>query len=440
MTASVNEVSAMLPKCNGQPVTFNLANGKPSLGSIAESSSTLENCQTDPIAKHRYKLLRTARKLLPEERIAHCQHTPAPDTRFITVDVDDGDGRAKFNNLIRCDSPQCPFCSAARSEGDRHELSIALAEAKRLNYFPLLLTFTLSHHANDQLDDLRAALRKAFDKTFSGRWYQDFKERWHVVGKITGNEVTYGRNGWHPHLHILMFCELEYSGHWPARMQAEISARWQAKIDTLGYSANLAHGVDVRTAESDIADYVAKWGHEPIDRHWGADTELAKSNVKRAAIGGLTPFQILGVVAGVQTDTDAAMLLLGTTDVKALKRRCSALFCEFWYAYKGRARLHWGQMWKLLDLDVALENYELNNHEEPLEKWPIAVIDRQGWKRVRGSANLPDLRAELLTVCQTRDAWKVRSWLVKNGITGGVPFEAFRRSLQLIEKQESEVQ
>jgi hypothetical protein len=405
----------------------------PILGTIAELSSHAQKDEINAPARRRFKMLRTAAKLLPQERIAQCQSAIAPERQAVEILVDSNQPGAKFHNLVRCDSNSCPHCSAARSEQDRHELSLALAQAIDHNIFPMLLTFTLSHHAGDSLKSLERGLRTAFDKTFSGRWFQDFKKEWRVVGKITASETTHGKNGWHPHLHVLLFTELEYAGKWPEAMENQISERWIDKLKTLGFSANLAHGVDVRTAQSDIADYVAKWGREPMEAGWGADTELAKANVKRATSGGLTPFQLLGAAAGVQTDLDAACILLGA-DREIVKKRCSGLYIEFFMAMKGRARLHWGDMWRILDMDAAIADFEHDNPAKDADTWVIFFCERGPiWNYIRGVKTGVDLRAELLEVCSTKDAWKVRTWLRSHRIKGGIPDDAFERSSEFVE-------
>jgi plasmid rolling circle replication initiator protein Rep len=405
----------------------------PLLGTIAEYSSQARKVEINDAARRRFKLLRTAAKLLSNERIAQCQSAIAPEQSVVEVRVDSNQIGAKFHNLVRCESNSCPHCAAARSEQDRHELSLALAQAIEHNIFPMLLTFTLSHHAGDRLESLRAALRTAFDKTFSGRWFQTFKAEWRVVGKITSTEVTHGKNGWHPHLHVLLFTELEYAGKWPEAMELQISERWITKLKTLGFTANLAHGVDVRTAESDIADYIAKWGREPLEAGWGADTEIAKANVKHATSGGLTPFQLLGAAAGIQADLDAACLLLGA-DREIVKKRCAGLYIEYFAAMKGRARLHWGDMWRLLDMDAAVADFEHENPAKDADTWTICFFERgEIWNYLRGVKTGVDLRAELLEVCATKDAWQVRSWLRSHRIRGGVTDDAFERSLLFVE-------
>lgn len=311
-----------------------------------------------------------------------------------------------------------------------------MAQAQDMGYFPVMLSFTLRHKNRDSLDELQKALRTAFNKTFSGRWYQEFKERWEVVGKVTARECTYGKNGWHPHLHILMFHRIEIAGRWCEVMQAEISARWAEKLKLAGFSASLAHGVDVRTADSDIADYIAKFGREPIGKAWGADVEVAKSNVKRAHNDGLTPFQILGAAAGISEDLIAVMRVI-RGDRATVRRKAGMLYSEFFYTMKGKARLHWGDMARILELDDALWRYEQANPEPERDTWAIALVETgDDWRAITGGKNGSDLRAELLGVCATRDAWKVREWLASHGITGGVPDAAFQRTLERINRQE----
>ena len=413
-----------------------LAVGQPSLGILADGSSTPAEQTENPGQVRRFQLLKTARNLLPDERIADCQHAIAPNFSAVAVEVDADQESAHFRNLIRCESPQCPFCAVARSEDDRHQLSVAMAQAQNDGMFPVLLTFTLRHQNSDTLDSLQKSLRTAFNKTFSGRWYQDFKQRWEVVGKVTTRECTYGRNGWHPHLHILMFLRLELTERWTGEMQAEIATRWAEKLQISGFTANLVHGVDVRTADSDIADYIAKFGREPTSSTWGADTELAKANVKRASLGGLTPFQLLGAAAGIADDLNAAILMIDG-DRAAVRRKAGMLYAEFFRTMKGKPRLSWGDMKRILELDDALHLFAQENPEPERDTWDMALIQSgPDWKTITGGNGGPDLRADLLAVCATRNAGRVNAWLIKNGITGGVPPNAFERSIEAVRSEE----
>jgi hypothetical protein len=36
------------------------------------------------------------------------------------------------------------------------------------------------------------------------RVVQGFKNKWRILGTLKALEITYGENGWHPHLHVLV--------------------------------------------------------------------------------------------------------------------------------------------------------------------------------------------------------------------------------------------
>lgn len=406
------------------------------LGSIAENSSTLENGVNVTGYRRQMLMLATGRRLLPNERIAQCQSAIAPEQQFAEIRVDDHAEGARFHNLVRCESSSCPWCARARSEQDRHELSIAIAQAEKKGWYPVLLTFTLSHHITDKLTDLERGLRKAFDRAFSGRWYQDFKHEWFMVGKITARETTRGVNGWHPHLHVLAFFERDYDTVTLMAMHAAISRRWREKAKFSGFSASQQYGVDVRNAKSDIASYIAKFGREPADYSWSAEHEMSLHVYKKPKMGGVTPFQLLGAAAGIADDLIAVSRVMAG-NVAALRVKASAAYAEFFHAMKRRARLHWGSMWQLLEMDAALADFAHDNPPKEADTWVMFFCPRgEIWNFLRGIKTGNDLRADLLAVCATRDAWQVRSWLLEHGIQGGIPPDAFKRSLPFVQSDE----
>lgn len=394
-----------------------------SLGSIAESSSSASKqaknqpvgCLKDLATKARFRLLRVAANLLPNERIAQCQWRPVPLAQYVGAQYDPERQQAHYHNLTRCESYGCPICAYQRSEQDRHELSVAISQGLQMGMFPVLGTFTLAHDQADSLAELREAVAGAFDGCFSGSWYQRFSAEYSVIGKVKAWEAPYGKNGWHPHLHVLMFLGIELAGKWLAEFEAAIKSRWLDQLQRRGYSATWEHGVDVRTAESDIADYIAKFGREPLDRTWGADSELAKLPVKKNRAGGLTPFELLAAAGG---DTDELRRLaerLGIDDLVTVKKRAGALYREYFQAFKGRPRLYWGKMRRVLELDEALYQFEQDNPRE-VESFTVVMVERgKNWNHVAGSGG-QDLRAELLNMVRAGDLAALESWLLENHV------------------------
>lgn len=396
------------------------------LGIFAEFPSTREKSEDQPTAKdritqQRFKLLRRAAQLLPDERISECQVRLAPEHDSVHVMRNTESGDVFFRHLVRCESYSCPICAYWRSEQDRHELSVALAEAEKLGLFPILVTCTLRHHAGDDLTDLREAVNTAFDRTFSGRWYQDFKDQNMIVGKISSWEVTYGKNGWHPHKHVLFFSELELVGKWIDKLADELKTRWIEQLHKLGYDATWANGIDVRTAESDIAAYIAKHGREPMEKSWGVDSEIAKSPVKSARLDGLTPFELLAAADGQKEALERFTAILGWKDTNTIKIHAGLLFKEYFYAFKGRARIHWGSMRKILSVDDALEAFAAANPPSDIEPQIVACIARgDEWRKVHGGRSGIDRRAELITHARKASYTDLAAWFKKHGIEAAI--------------------
>jgi hypothetical protein len=152
----------------------------------------------------------------------------------------------------------------------------------------ILVTFTLQHKVGDPLPRLLSALLGALRTVKGGSAWRDFARRVGGLGSVRSLEVTYGANGWHPHLHELAFFE----GAVDLReIVGFLRSRWLAALSASGFTAGWLHGLDVRFASDQIVAYVAKWGHEP---KWSAAHEVAKHIVKRRR-GSFTPSDLLAL-------------------------------------------------------------------------------------------------------------------------------------------------
>lgn len=388
---------------------------KAPLGSVAEPSSGL----LESPYHLRFDLLRTARRLLPNERIAQCQNHIAPNRGLVAVQV--SNGTANYRNLIRCESPSCPYCNAARSEEDRHELSIALAQAERMGYTPVLVTATLRHSHGDNLVDLVAALKDAWNKVFSGRFYMGLKDEWGVLGKVAAHETTYGKNGFHPHIHAIFFLQYQLSPSQIAHFRDLIAEEWLNALGDLGYSGTWENAIDVRTAESDIAAYIAKYGREPKSWVWGADSELAKANMKQSSHDGLTPLELLGAAAGLPAAVARFVAVVGGKgDLVSVAARASRLWIEYYWAMKGRARLHWGKMKHILELDDALYFFEQENPRQD-DSYTMVLLFPHAWRQLKRL----HLEGDMLLVAAAGQPDKVKQWMIDRGIAGIIPDGAY---------------
>jgi hypothetical protein len=285
----------------------------------------------------------------------------------------------------------CPVCSAKISERRREELSAATAAwAGQL----VLCTFTLQHSAADGLSGLLDDLQGAIRKMRSGRAWMSFQDRHGVAGTIRALEVTDGVHGFHPHQHVLFFVG---AGVDLDAFTRELRDRWLASVSKVGRYASPRWGLDVRSSDAQIAEYVAKWGKEP---KWTTAHELAKSVSKRGRRDGLTMLQLLEsfVVYGEA----------GWADVGFGRR-----WREYAVAFKGKKQLVWSKGLRALLGLVVEEKTDQQLVEEVVEDAVcLALIDLAGWRIVLAN----DARGELLDVASTGDAGEVRRFLLGLGV------------------------
>lgn len=375
----------------------------------ADSSAptiTWEMCFPKPTAKlskrdqatartiRRYALQSAARDLLPREAVAKCMRKiiPGVDRDAVSVLYAPAKEAAHFGGLQICKSVwHCPVCSAKISEKRREDLTAGLrswseqytAENRRV----LLVTFTLQHDKSDDLSVIFGALKAARRLLVSGRKAVAFKEKYGIVGHIRALELTHGVNGWHPHQHVLMFFNQEVP---IIPFERDIKVLWSDCVRAKGRYASYEHGCDVRFSDSDIADYVAKWGYEP---KWTPAHEMAKSGSKLGRRDGNTPMQLL-------------------SDYLDGDQQAGRLWLQYAVNFKGERQLHWSKGLRQL-LGLAIEK---TDEELAVEQDEIAIILASltvgAWRVVIAN----DARGELLEVASSGDPDQVQRFLVRLGV------------------------
>lgn len=343
----------------------------------------------------RFALQSAARELLPREGVAHCMRgvIPRPNAPIgVEVLYAPLKHAAHFGGVQMCKSVWlCPVCAAKISERRREELSEALriwseewsSETHRL----ILVTFTLRHHVKENLQDVLVALRRARRLLTSGRGAQDLAESHGVVGMVRSLEITHGQNGWHPHMHVLMFFDREVR---IIPFEQEMKDRWGKCVAAVGRYASWQHGCDVRFSDRDIAEYVAKWGKEP---QWTPAHEVTKAVTKAGRKGGRTPLQLL---ADYLNGDQAAGRLWLQYAVNLKGER------QLWWSHKLRERL--GLAVEKTDEEIAIEQEEI--------AVVLASLSAGAWRVVVAN----DARGELLEVAASGDPEQVQAFLSKLGV------------------------
>ncbi len=261
----------------------------------------------------RWELQRAARQLLPNERVRVClRHRLSSNNQGVGVRRRERDGATYYEGLMVCGSSWiCPVCAAKISERRRAELTAGIATHRGRGGEIALLTLTVPHsRCSDpfELVDRTLALVK---RLWSGRNRASLVLPGYV-GQVRALEVTYGENGWHPHVHILLFlaagCDLQ-------ALQDTLWMRWERLVERSGLGTPSPSAFSLQDG-SHASRYVGKWG---------LAEEVTKANVKQArSSAGRSPFALLADYA--------------TGDHQA-----GALFREFATAFKGKQQLRWSR-------------------------------------------------------------------------------------------------
>jgi len=368
-----------------------ISQAEPENSAVSLGNNTVFS-STRPLPRFfKYALQKSVCQLMPESRVTACLKLIIPGREGVDVLYSDERQRARLGNLCTCGLIWiCPVCASRISEGRSHLLSAAM-KAAHVN--PLLITFTMAHGASQRLAPNLAALTDAYKGLTHGRAWVGFEERFGWITAIRALEVTHGDNGWHPHIHVLAFMKQPLHYDEAFMLDMTLSELWIARLASQNASADIAHGVDIRTAKKDAIEYVAKFGRESAGK-WGIERELTKAVTKNARFSGSrTPWALLD-------------------DYRQGDQHAGALFVEYADAFKGRKQLVTPNaardLLKIADItDTELAAAPLS----PVERI-LVQLDVNQWKRVL----LADLRDDLMTVANTGSADQLAAWLTRVGV------------------------
>lgn len=221
---------------------------------------------------------------------AGCQ---GPAAASVEVAVTSG-GRTHARGIQRCRSVgSCPACAATIRGVRARDIEAAVEAAHAVGLQVWFLTLTVPHSAGDDLGGTLDRLRDFWRRMQQGTRYRQLRDTMGMRGSVRAFEVTWSEaNGWHPHLHVLLFSRAMYVQPlvdcWRAVWQADgIGDRWVPRVSA-----------DVRRVKrgSGAASYLAK-----VDMAWGVGVELARSDLKRGR--GLNPPQLLELASTGEYDS-----------------------------------------------------------------------------------------------------------------------------------------
>lgn len=146
----------------------------------------------------------------------------------------------------------CPVCSV-RVRSDRARAIVALDEWARADGWQVSMwTGTIRHALGDDLSHLRRAMTDAWARVQRlTAWRSMLASGAFFVRAL---EVTHGRNGWHPHFHVLLVSPVSVEQH-----AQQLGEDWRAAVTNvlgIGHAPSVEHGADWR--EIAAGEYVSK--------------------------------------------------------------------------------------------------------------------------------------------------------------------------------------
>lgn len=340
--------------------------------------------ETQTLNKHRrHRMRRTAGRILKQERVAKCGR--AAIGQAVTVHA--ADTGHHFGSVETCGSVwTCPVCAAKITEHRRVEIDAVLQAHHAAGGVAYMMTLTIPHVRLDSCSSLLETVRNVWRWVKTGAPWQRAKAKAGYMGDVRALEVTHGQNGWHPHLHILVFLAPGTTDEAAEELGFWFFKRWSRGVEKRGHppcSPDAFTFREVDEAEG-AAAYLGKWG---------AAMELTKAHTKRSKSGGRTPWQLLD-------------------DCRRGNRRDVALFSQYARAFKGARQLTWAGNIR----DRYCEEPELSDQEAAtppaLPETQNATIHRPLFKEI----NRKNLQSHVLVAADQGGISAVADLLKERGI------------------------
>lgn len=256
-----------------------------------------------------------------QARIRGCGWVPATATNGTgpkTPELRLEDGRAHYAGVARCGSVwSCPVCSPSIRHERAEEIRAGAASwleggelrhetARRELHYParpdrslIFLTLTMPHDHGEPLPELMETIRAAWDAVWSSRRGKALRDRYGIAHYVRNWDATHGANGWHPHVHALLFLERTLAPLELRQLEAQVYALYARAVERRGHRRpSPEHGIHLETAErpDQVARYLNRIRGEATGRELAL--ELTRSDLKRARAGHRTPLELLADGAG----------------------------------------------------------------------------------------------------------------------------------------------
>ena len=341
----------------------------------------------------RWELQNHAARLLPTDRVAACLRRQAYLAEQIEIRYRPDVQAAHYRGLQTCGSVwHCPICAAKISERRREELAGLVEKHIAAGGSVWMTTYTIRHKRYDNLADLLQRFLEARRRVRQGRrgiaWRRDYQ----VIGTVSVLEVTWSKeNGWHPHVHELVFSAA--ADFDPDAFDQAVRPLWREAARSQGLKMN-GHGFQVDRTYGAVADYIAKYGHEPAKEPWGVEAEMSKGHLKRGrAERHYTPFALLDAIADGHD-------------------RLAPRWQEYANVFKGRKQLNYSPGLKAFYAEAETDDAELAAQGETSEALTLVQLLPWQW----GMVVEANVRGGLLELARLGNVGEIVAGLAEIGV------------------------
>jgi hypothetical protein len=309
------------------------------------------------------------------------------------------EGHAGFAGLVTCGSVWvCPVCSSKIMARRALEIGSAVAAAQAGGLHVVFLTLTMRHRQGQRLGMLWDALAHGWERVTSGRRWVADRERWGVIGYCRAVETTIGTNGWHVHVHALLFLDVERPN--VDALCDSMWERWSAGLTARGLAVPLRHASEAHLVTGDLSG-----------------TALGDYLTKGVAAAGALGMELTQTQSKVAQGVHKTRPVWSLLDEGALEGEAAPLrlWHEWERASKGRRQIAWSRgLRDLLGLSVAERtDEEIAGEQLGSEDDTIVTITRHGWASL---VQRPELIPDVLNTAEAMGPQGLSAWLDGHGI------------------------
>ena len=154
----------------------------------------------------------------------------------------------------------CPNCSQKIRRQRARDVATVLQRHEARGGGAVLSLLSVSHYRKHSLRSTQDAQKASWTQMTKQRYYTQLKDRFGIVGYIKTFEVTEGKNGWHPHYHVVWLTKRPLTDAEREQLDAALFQLWSHNVAkytdrTVNHEAN--HVQKIRTVGA-IANYMSK--------------------------------------------------------------------------------------------------------------------------------------------------------------------------------------